>query len=87
MSSLYRILRAPVNHIEIFRQETNPPAIPSSPTYEINAPLGLVLSFFTAPLYLYATLHGKFQVWEKVLRDMAKDFDFIDPCFDCGCGR
>ncbi len=85
--SLYQVSPIPVNHIETFRQRPNPPAIPLSPTYGIDAPLGLVLSFFTAPLYLYATLRGKFQVWEKLLRDMVKDVDLSEPCLDCGCGR
>jgi tRNA1(Val) A37 N6-methylase TrmN6 len=46
-----------------------------------------MLSFFTAPLYLYATLRGKFQVWEALLCDMTKDIDLREPCLDCGCGR
>src|SRR4051794_26944356 len=85
--SLYQVSPAPVNHIEAFRQQPNPPSIPSSPTYGIDSPLGLVLSFFTSPLYLYATLRGKFQVWERVLRDMIKNVDLSEPCLDCGCGR
>lgn len=46
-----------------------------------------MLSNIASPLYLYATLRGKFKVWEEVLRDMAKNIDFSEPCLDCGCGR
>ncbi len=75
MSYPYWVSPAPVNHIEMFRWQANPLGIRRSPTYVIDAPLGMVLSFFTAPLYLYATLSGKFQVWEDLLYDMAKDVD------------
>ncbi|CAF1238141.1 unnamed protein product [Adineta steineri] len=85
--SLYRVSPIPIDHIEIFRQQTNPPSIPSSPTYGIDAPLGLIASLWSAPLYLYATLSGKFQVWEALLHDIVKDIDLSEPCLDCGCGR
>ncbi len=85
--SLYRISAIPVNHIEVFRQQLDSISIPSSPSYGVDAPLGLVASFITAPLYLYATLHGKFQVWETLLHDIKKDIDICEPCLDCGCGR
>ncbi len=85
--SLYKISPIPVNHIEVFQQQSDPIAIPSSPSYGIDAPLGLVASNISSPLYLYATLSGKFQVWEALLHDMTKVVDMCEPCLDCGCGR
>lgn len=85
--SLYRISPEPVNEIEVLRQQQDPISIPTSPSYGIDAPLGLVASNLFAPLYLYSSLRGKFQVWETLLRDMSKDIDLCEPCLDCGCGR
>ncbi|CAF1645865.1 unnamed protein product [Adineta ricciae] len=85
--SLYRVSPIPLDHVEVFRQQSDPPTIPSNPSYGIDAPLGLIASSFAAPLYLYATLSGKFQVWEALLRDLVKEIDLHEPCLDCGCGR
>lgn len=85
--SLYRVSPIPVNHVDVLRQQPNPISIPLSPKYGIDAPLGLLASSIFAPLYLYATLRGKFQVWERLLHDIIKDVDINEACLDCGCGR
>jgi hypothetical protein len=85
--SLYKVSPIPINHIEVFQQQSDPIIIPSSPSYGIDAPFGLVASNIFSPLYLYATLRGKFKVWEALLHDMAKVVNISEPCLDCGCGR
>ncbi len=85
--SIYQVSPAPVDHIDFFRQQSNSVSIPSSPSYGIDSPLGLAASLWTAPIYLYATLSGKFKVWEALLHDLPKDVDISEPCLDCGCGR
>ena len=85
--SLYRVCSPPLNEIEVYRQESDSISIPSSPTYGLDAPLGLLASNIFAPLYLYATLRGKFQVWQRILNDISKQIDLCEPCLDCGCGR
>lgn len=87
LMSLYRVSPLPINEIEVFRQQSDSISIPSSPSYGIDAPLGLLASNIFAPLYLYATLRGKFKAWETLLHDVAKDIDLHEPCLDCGCGR
>ncbi|CAF1259523.1 unnamed protein product [Adineta ricciae] len=64
--SLYRVSPIPLDHVEVFRQQSDPPTIPSNPSYGIDAPLGLIASSFAAPLYLYATLSGKFQIVDEI---------------------
>ncbi|UJR38574.1 hypothetical protein I4U23_031240 [Adineta vaga] len=85
--SLYRVSTIPIDHIKVFRQQSESPEIPSTPSYGIDSPLGLIASLWSAPLYLYATLSGKFQVWEELLKNIIKDINLNEPCLDCGCGR
>lgn len=39
-----------------------------------------------APLYLYASLRGKFDIWDKLLAELPADI-FELPALDVGCGR
>ncbi|MGD3109942.1 class I SAM-dependent methyltransferase [Streptomyces sp. YGL11-2] len=43
------------------------------------------LAFLAAGLYLYATLRGKFVVWDRLLDDLALGSD--ESVLDLGCGR
>jgi hypothetical protein len=42
--SLYRVSPLPISKIEVFRQQSDSISIPSSPSYGIDAPLGLLAS-------------------------------------------
>ncbi|GAB5593944.1 hypothetical protein Unana1_08844 [Umbelopsis nana] len=48
--------------------------------------MGLLLSTLFAPLYIYTTLKGKFDMWKNLLSKVP-DNVFIEPCLDVGCGR
>lgn len=85
--ALYRVSPPPLDHVRIFCQQKNITGVPASPSYGIDAPFGLLASFLSAPLYLYATLYGKFQIWENLLQNISMDVNLSEPCLDCGCGR
>ena len=48
--------------------------------------MGLLASNIAAPLYLYASLKGKHNLWDSVLRELP-DTTFEGPALDMGCGR
>lgn len=54
-------------------------------SYGIDAPLGAVASLFCIPVYMYATLKGKFKVWDDLLDQNPCLPEF--PSLDVGCGR
>ena len=60
-------------------------AVPSNPSYSLDSPLDLVLSTILAPLYLYASLKGKFDVWDNLLADIPPEI--IRTNLNMGCGR
>lgn len=55
-------------------------------SYGIDDPTGLLLSFVFAPAYLYATLKGKHDFWNRTLSALS-DSTFSGPSLDMGCGR
>jgi SAM-dependent methyltransferase len=74
----------PVDHITEFQSSSRP--VPSKPSYGLDSPLGLVLSNVLAPLYLYSSLKGKFDVWDNLLADIPSE-TITAPTLDIGCGR
>ncbi|KAK2590184.1 hypothetical protein QQS21_012135 [Conoideocrella luteorostrata] len=76
----------PEDHIATISSSPNPPPTPSDPDFGLDSLLGLVLSLFAAPLYLYATCKGKFKVWDDILNALPRDI-FLQPTLDVGCGR
>lgn len=56
------------------------------PSYGIDDPRGLLLSFVFAPVYLYATIKGKHDFWDQTLSALP-DSTFDGPSLDMGCGR
>lgn len=76
----------PENHIARLSTETAAHDIPSNPSYGIDSPLGLIASNVLSPFYLYATLKGKFQVWDDLLAHTPQE-TFRAPTLDLGCGR
>lgn len=55
-------------------------------SFGIDSPLGLMLSFAFAPVYLYATIKGKHIFWDQTLSSVP-DKTFSGPSLDMGCGR
>lgn len=77
----------PEDHIKIIAESPNAPTKPAKADFGLDSLFGLVASAITAPLYLYATLKGKFEVWDDVLNALP-DSTFTDhPAIDVGCGR
>ena len=54
-------------------------------SYGIDAPLGAIASLFCIPMYMYATLKGKFKVWDDLLDQNPCPSE--SPSLDVGCGR
>ena len=48
--------------------------------------MGLLASNIAAPLYLYASLKGKHDLWDTLLKSLSNG-DFEGPSLDMGCGR
>ncbi|TPX13016.1 uncharacterized protein E0L32_006661 [Thyridium curvatum] len=76
----------PEDHIKSYALSKDQEPIPASPNFGIDSPLGLLASNILAPLYLYATLKGKHQVWAEILDALPDDL-FKQPTLDVGCGR
>lgn len=77
----------PEDHIKTIAASPNPPSRPAKPDFGFDSLFGLAASLIAAPLYLYATLKGKFKVWDDVLSALP-DSTFADhPAIDVGCGR
>ncbi|KAK1749745.1 hypothetical protein QBC47DRAFT_426561 [Echria macrotheca] len=85
--SIYRSdVIPPEDHIRSIRLSPNRPTTPAKPSFGLDSPAGLAASSITAPLYLYASLRGKFQIWDDILSQLS-DTDFSSPSLDVGCGR
>lgn len=87
--SIYNIANQqspPENHIATISASPSKPATPSKPDFGLDSLFGLFASFVAAPLYLYATLKGKFKVWDEIL-DAIPDSLLRKPTLDVGCGR
>ncbi|PNY26489.1 Uncharacterized protein TCAP_03599 [Tolypocladium capitatum] len=76
----------PEDHIQTLARADPQLDIPSRPDFGLDSLFGLLASFVAAPLYLYASLRGKFQVWDEIL-DGLPDGAFAGPALDVGCGR
>lgn len=76
----------PEDHIQTLARADPQPATPPQPDFGLDSLFGLLASFVAAPLYLYASLRGKFQVWDGIL-DGLPDRAFAGPALDVGCGR
>jgi SAM-dependent methyltransferase len=79
-------LAPPLDHIAVIRHSPDKPATPARPTFGFDSIAGLLYSNISAPLYLYATLRGKFAVWDDLLAALPDDV-FRAPTLDIGCGR
>lgn len=84
MATIYNVAEPPVNHCNALQSTAR--KVLSKPSYGIDAPLGLIMSNVLAPLYLYSTLKGKFDVWDKLLEAVPRD-TLAEPTLDLGCGR
>ncbi|KAH8900590.1 putative methyltransferase [Thozetella sp. PMI_491] len=76
----------PEDLIKTVAQTPDKPKSSENPSYGLDSPVGLVLSSFLSPLYLYATLRGKFEVWDELLGKLPRDV-YLRPTLDLGCGR
>ena len=77
----------PEDHIATIKSSPNPPSKPSKPDFGLDSLFGLLASSITAPLYLYASLKGKFAVWDDVLASLPSETFTSAPTLDVGCGR
>ncbi|KAJ5832212.1 hypothetical protein N7474_000523 [Penicillium riverlandense] len=84
MESVYPDREQPENHIARLDGDTR--AVPSTPSYGIDSPLGLLASSILAPLYVYASRKGKFEVWDRLLDELPSEI-LTAPALDIGCGR
>lgn len=82
--AMYKSGNEPENHIARLRSTNRP--VPSKPTYGLDSPLGFIASSFLSPLYLYASLKGKFDVWDKLLAELPPEI-YNSSALDVGCGR
>ncbi|KAJ7862319.1 methyltransferase [Mycena leptocephala] len=85
-TSIYTSSSPPLDHIAAINASASKPPIPSQPSYGIDSPLGLVSSFPFSPLYLYATLKGKHDLWSSLLSSLPATA-LAHPTLDAGCGR
>lgn len=74
----------PEDHIVQIRLAGRTP--PFKPSYGIDSPIGLLCSSILAPLYVYASLRGKFEACDRLLAEVPADI-FASPTLDLGCGR
>jgi SAM-dependent methyltransferase len=85
-SSIYDMETEPQDWIKHITSLLNVPPTPSKPRYGLDSPMGLLASNIAAPLYLYASLKGKHDLWDSLLRKLP-DGLFQGPALDMGCGR
>ncbi|PWN24333.1 S-adenosyl-L-methionine-dependent methyltransferase [Jaminaea rosea] len=73
-------------------------AFPRAVLASVDSPMGLISSFAFAPMYLYASMKGKFDFWRNLLEKTllrpaattSQDDPAVDlsiPTLDAGCGR
>lgn len=83
--SIYNTVNPPEDHIATYCANTkNDP--PKKPSYELS-PLSLVVANVAAPLYLYTSLKGKSDLWDKLLAKVPDNQLLSYPSLDIGCGR
>lgn len=86
ISLIYGETTPPEDLVKTLVQSEDRPETPARPDFGLDSPLGLVASNVLAPLYLYATLKGKFDVWDEIL-DHLPELLLQAPSLDVGCGR
>ncbi|KAJ7242439.1 putative methyltransferase [Mycena rebaudengoi] len=85
-TSVYTSLPPPHDHIAAINASSTKPSVPTQPSFGVDSPFGLVASFALSPLYLYATLKGKHDLWTSLLSSLPSTV-FAHPTLDAGCGR
>ena len=80
------VSQLPIDHIQQIGKSPHRPHGLKTPSYGLDSPLGCASSVVFAPLYLYASLKGKKDVWDRLLADVPDDV-FKHPVLDAGCGR
>lgn len=99
LSHMYRDQKVPVNHIAKYEKEIEQAKYGSELIDIIinvvliflfikivDSPIGMLLSFPFTPLYAYATMKGKFKVWDEILQTLSPEI-YDGPTLDAGCGR
>lgn len=85
-ASIYKVEPPPRDWIKRIKSSSNPPPTPANPNYGLDSPMGLLASNIAAPLYLYASLKGKHDLWDSLLKELP-DSLFQGQSLDMGCGR
>lgn len=85
-SNIYRVETPPSDWIQTIKSSADAPPTPSKPSYGLDSPLGCLASNIGAPLYIYASLKGKHDLWDRLLAELP-DSAFSGPSLDMGCGR
>ncbi|MCO5590259.1 hypothetical protein L7F22_044228 [Adiantum nelumboides] len=77
-----------LDHIQAYKadEEKVKKASVGKASYGVDSPFGFAASLVFSPLYAFATLKGKFQVWDKILANLP-DQTLAGPSLDAGCGR
>lgn len=83
--SVYNTDNSPEDHIATYCANTKKEP-PKKPSYELS-PFSLVVANVAAPLYLYTSLKGKSDLWDKLLAKVPDDQLLGYPSLDIGCGR
>jgi SAM-dependent methyltransferase len=78
--------KVPKDLISKIAASDDKPAALKRPAYGLDSVSGLLMSNVCAPLYLHASLRGKFIVWDELLAALPQDI-FRGPALDLGCGR
>ncbi|KAH6695632.1 methyltransferase [Plectosphaerella plurivora] len=79
-------VRIPRDLISKIAASDDKPSPRKRPSYGLDSVGGLLMSSLCAPLYLHASLRGKFIVWDELLASLPPDV-FRGPAVDLGCGR
>lgn len=75
-----------IDHIVRLRGTSDSVPELKKPSYGLDSPLGCASSLAFAPLYLYASLKGKHDIWDRLLEAIPDEL-FRGPTLDAGCGR
>ena len=84
--NVYRTEEPPEDWIQTIKSLPNPPKTPAKPSYGFDSPLGCLASNIAAPLYIYASLKGKHELWDELVAQLP-DTAFSRAALDMGCGR
>ena len=85
-NSIYNCDPPPQDHVAIIRASGTQPDALKKPSYGLDSPKGLMLSNVAAPLYLYASLKGKGDLWDNIIDKLSPE-QVAGPVLDVGCGR